>query len=115
MVAVVGIGHTPGIVSRWNEQQDISQLIRIPERSFASKVRVGDFIYPQFQTSNKIFYISHFRQSVSRSEQPSGVGSAIFSTEAAPELLGALSIKIGLYKIHNHSILPSKLLGPLLF
>ncbi|PAV63844.1 hypothetical protein WR25_03252 [Diploscapter pachys] len=37
VVAVVGIGHTPGIVSRWNEQQDISQLIRIPERSFASK------------------------------------------------------------------------------
>ena len=43
IVAVVGIGHTPGITSRWNEVQDITQLIRIPEQSTTSKVR--DFTY----------------------------------------------------------------------
>lgn len=38
VVAVVGIGHTPGIVANWNKTVDIGPLLVIPPRSLTSKV-----------------------------------------------------------------------------
>ncbi|KAJ1358682.1 hypothetical protein KIN20_017168 [Parelaphostrongylus tenuis] len=38
VVAVVGIGHTPGIVSHWNNPVDISPLLQIPPPSMSAKV-----------------------------------------------------------------------------
>lgn len=38
VVAVVGIGHTPGIVAHWNNPVDIGPLLQIPPPSTSSKV-----------------------------------------------------------------------------
>uniref|UniRef100_A0A0R3PDB5 TraB domain-containing protein n=1 Tax=Angiostrongylus costaricensis TaxID=334426 RepID=A0A0R3PDB5_ANGCS len=38
VVAVVGIGHTPGIVAHWNNPVDISPLLHIPPPSMSAKV-----------------------------------------------------------------------------
>uniref|UniRef100_A0A0K0D173 TraB domain-containing protein n=1 Tax=Angiostrongylus cantonensis TaxID=6313 RepID=A0A0K0D173_ANGCA len=38
VVAVVGIGHTPGIVAHWNHPVDISPLLHIPPPSMSAKV-----------------------------------------------------------------------------
>uniref|UniRef100_A0A7E4UYF4 TraB domain-containing protein n=1 Tax=Panagrellus redivivus TaxID=6233 RepID=A0A7E4UYF4_PANRE len=38
MVAVVGVGHVPGMVQNWESEIDIERLVTIPERTFTSKV-----------------------------------------------------------------------------
>ncbi|CAB3409076.1 unnamed protein product [Caenorhabditis bovis] len=38
VVAVVGIGHTPGIINKWNDPVDISDLILIPQPSLTSRI-----------------------------------------------------------------------------
>ncbi|KJH49219.1 TraB family protein [Dictyocaulus viviparus] len=38
VVAVVGIGHTPGIVAHWNNSVDIAPLLQIPPPSMSAKV-----------------------------------------------------------------------------
>lgn len=38
VVAVVGIGHTPGIVNKWNTNIDFDPLMNIPPPSLGTKV-----------------------------------------------------------------------------
>lgn len=38
IVAVVGIGHVPGITGNWDRKINVSELLSIPQPSFASKV-----------------------------------------------------------------------------
>ncbi|VDO34874.1 unnamed protein product [Haemonchus placei] len=48
VVAVVGIGHTPGIVAHWDNPVDIAPLLHIPPPSTSTKVSVVSFFVAEF-------------------------------------------------------------------